>query len=535
MMTPSLRTALIALFALSLTAQPPVVRVTTRLVEINVIVHDRKGQPVADLTKDDFTILDQGQPQKITHFSVESALTPKPSAKPAPKLPPSTFTNRPELRDSAPAAVTAILLDGLNTRFEDQAYARQQLVKFLTTQVQPSDRVALYTLGRNIRVLHDFTSDASSLLRALARQRGEHAADLDASEPADSDTGVEELDAWLNEINQNMAEFYTRNRVRTTLDALQAIAQHMARIPGRKNLIWVSGGFPFSMGLDNMSPGTGERTTFSDEMEITGRTLNSASLAIYPVDARGLVGIPEFSASNRKADLKGGSKALRQIQKTHETMEILAERTGGKAFYNSNDIKGAVRRAIDDSRVTYVVGYHPSHNRWDGEWREIKVKVNRPRVNLAYRRGYHALADRPVTERDRKTALQEALWSTLEATSIGLTVNVRAVSQPQPDMLRVTMGIDSRNVNLEERDGRWTGKLDLLFVQQGGTASRVSAFHDTLDLKLNPETYRTVVQKGIYLAKNIQRLAGAGELRLVVRDASTGAVGSLNIPLKNLP
>ena len=203
-----------------------------------------------------------------------------------------------------------------------------------------------------------------------------------------------------------------------------------------------------------------------------------------------------FGASNRKADLKGG----------------------GKAFYDSNDIHGAVRKAIDDSRVTCVVGYHPSHNQWDGEWPEIKVKVGRP-----------------ATERDRKTALQEALWSTLEATSIGLTVNVRAVSQPQPDSLRVTIGIDSRNVNLEEQDGRWTGKLDLLFVQQGGTAQKVSALHDTLDLKLNPEAYRTVVQKGICLAKNIQRLAGAAELRLVVRDASTGAVGSLTIPLKNIP
>ncbi len=532
-----MRRTLIALFTLSLTAQQqperPVLRVTTRLVQINVIVHDRKGQPVGDLTKDDFIILDKGQEQKITHFSVESALAPKPAAAVA-KLPPSTFTNRPELRANAPAAVTAILLDGLNTRFEDQAYARQQLIRFLTSQVQPNDRVALYTLGRNIRVLHDFTADAGSLLRALARHRGEHSAELDASEPAGSDSGVEELDAWLNEMNQNMAEFYTRNRVRTTLDALQAIAQHMARIPGRKNLIWVSGGFPFSMGLDNMSP-TAERTTFSDEMETTGRALNAASLAIYPVDARGLVAIPEFSASNRKADLSGGSKALQQILKTHETMEVLAERTGGKAFYNTNDIKGAVRRAIDDSRITYVVGYHPSHNQWDGEWREVKVRVRRPHVNVAYRRGYHAIADRPVTERDRKNALQEALWSPLEATSIGLTVNVRPVSTPKPGLLRVTIGIDSRNVNLEERDGRWVGRLDLLLMQQGGSAPKASTFHDTLDLRLTPESYRSVAQKGIYLAKSIEGLAGAAELRVVVRDASTGSVGSVNIALNSVP
>ncbi|MBI4874782.1 MAG: VWA domain-containing protein [Acidobacteria bacterium] len=513
---------------------PPVLRVTTRLVQINVIVHDRKGQPVADLTKDDFVLLDQGREQKLAYFSVESALAPKPGAAPAPKLPPGTFTNRPELRASAPAAVTAILLDGLNTRFEDQAYARQQIVKFLTTQVQPSDRVALYTLGRTIRVLHDFSSDAASLLRVLARHRGEYAADLDASEPAGSDTGMEELDAWLDEVNQNMSEFYTRNRVHTTLEALDAIAQHMARVPGRKNLIWVSGGFPFSIGLDNLGPTTGERTTFSSDLERTGRTLNNASVAIYPVDARGLVGIPEFSASNRKADLRDGSKALRQIQRTHETMEIMAERTGGKAFYNSNDIKGAVRKAIDDSRVTYVLGYYPAHDRWDGEWREIKLRVRRPRVEVSYRRGYHAIPDRPPGPQDRNNALREAVWSPLEATSIGLTVHLRPVEQPKPGLLRVTIGIDSRNVNLEQREGRWTGKLELLFVQGGGTAEKAGSIQDTLNLNLTPETYREAMRKGIYLAKSIERLAGTAEFRLVVRDATTGAVGSVNVPLKDI-
>jgi VWFA-related protein len=140
----------------------PVIRSSTRLVKLSVVVHDKHGNPITGLTKDDFIILDKKKPQKLQVFFTR---TTEPLGHSHEPLPADTFSNR-MADQSAPSSATVILLDGLNTRFPDLAYARAQIVKFLM-QIQPQDRVALYTLGTDLTLVHDFTSDASSLLAAL--------------------------------------------------------------------------------------------------------------------------------------------------------------------------------------------------------------------------------------------------------------------------------------------------------------------------------------------------------------------------------
>jgi VWFA-related protein len=529
----------------------PVVRVTTRLVQVNVIVQDGKGRPVADLTRDDFVLLDGGQQQKISTFSVESSLPPGPVAalKKLPPLPPNIFTNKTDRRPDAPKSVTVVLFDGLNTKFEDQAYARQQVVKYLQ-QVGPEDRVALYALGIELRVLHDFTSDTSVLLQTLARYRGRYSAELDAATPVESDTGDEELDAWLNQTNQTMADFYQINKVNQTCEALQAIANHVARIPGRKNLIWISAGFPIHIGFDeaaeraatqsaNGSIDTSERRTFTEEMERVTRALNEANMAIYPVDARGLMPIPTYAASNQKGfDPRKGNARMpvipQSVYRTHDTMDVLAAQTGGKAFYNGNDLKGAIKRAIDDGRVTYVLGYYPNHGQWDGGFRELKIQVKRPHLNARYRLGYFALPDRTQDEKERRAALQDAVWSPLEATTIGLSARVDPSDTPKPGSVKVYVQVDSKDITLQLQNGRWVGGLDLFFVQQSPEGKNVASMSDGVQLQLTPEVHEKITRTGLILSKNIEVVANSAKLRVVIRDRPSGVVGSLNIPLAKL-
>src|SRR5437588_166212 len=144
----------------------PTIRVTTRLVQVNVVVHDKKGEPVSDLKKEDFTIFEKGKEQKLAVFAVDSITAP---TKAWPALPPNIFSNRVKTADT-PTSITVILFDGLNTRFQDQAYARKQIVKFLS-EIQPHDRVALYLLGTNLRILHDFTNNPDHLPHALSKYR----------------------------------------------------------------------------------------------------------------------------------------------------------------------------------------------------------------------------------------------------------------------------------------------------------------------------------------------------------------------------
>jgi len=523
---------------------PPVMKVTTHLVQVNVVVHGKKNEPLDDLKKEDFKIFDNGQPQQIATFSLESAKLAEEKLQKAPPLPQNTFTNRVELRPKPPNSVTVMLLDGLNTKFEDQTYARQQLIKMLG-QLQPDDRVALYTLGRELKIIHDFTTDASSILRVLGQAKGRINTEVADSNPEEPNTGDDAMDQFMREADQKIADYQTINRVLTTLAALEAIANHVTRIPGRKNLVWISGGFPLQMGLDEFTVSdTQEKRTFSEEMERTAKALNAANLAVYPVDARGLMTDPGLSASGkgnanpRKGPQMGpNTKAMRSIQNTQDTMEALAQRTGGKAYYNSNDLKNAIRGAIDDSKTTYVLGFYPTNTTWDGRFHELKVQTDRKGVNLRHRQGYYAFADQPLTDKEKKAAFQEALWSPLESATLGLTLRL-APNLPKPGKLRVVMLVDVKNVQLEQKDDRWTGRLEILFVQQASADKQPTIVGDQMDVNLKKDTYTAALQHRLLMAKDLE-LADAGyQLKVAIRDANSGNIGSViarTNGLKDLP
>ena len=248
-------------------------RVTTRLVQVNVIVKDKQGNPVTDLTRSDFKLFDQGKEQPISVFSVESNQTLSPPAQP---LPPDTYSNRLEYRDAVPHSATVILLGGLVAR----PYARDQIVKFLS-QLRPQDCVALYTLGGHTRVLHDFSSDAAALIRTLEQYIEEAAARMGAQRGGFGQTKLRY--PAINPAIDSGCDI---------CDALEAIAQHLSRFPGRKSLIWVTGGFYIPTGGPAWP-------SFHAAINRATRALNDANVAVYPVDARGLIGVPMNNAENR--------------------------------------------------------------------------------------------------------------------------------------------------------------------------------------------------------------------------------------------
>jgi VWFA-related protein len=516
--------------------QPQVLKVTTHLVLVNVVVHGKKNEPVTGLKKEDFAIFDDGQRQQVATFAIESSRQPAAGTKQAKLvLPPNTYTNRVDIRPTAPKAVTIMLLDGLNTRFEDQAYAKKQLIAYLK-QLQPEDSVALYALGRNLQILHDFTSNAAVLIDAANKHKGRAATELADSETQDPDTGNDDLDAFISQADQRISDYQTINRVETTLAALEAVANHVAGLAGRKNLIWISGGFPFQIGmLDQIEPGdTRERRTFTEEMERAARAVSTANLAIYPVDARGLVAQPDLSANvrgskNARTPPSGPSKAMERLYETQATMQMIADRTGGKAYYNSNDLKNAIRGAIEDAQVTYVLGYYPTHRTWDGKFHELKVQLpDRKGLNVRHRAGYNALPEVPQGKDDRVTALREAAWSALNATQVGLVARLGR-DIPQPGKLRVVMSIDPHNISLEHKGDRWTGALDLLFVQQPAPDQPTSVLNDSLSLNLTETTYQAAMKSGLRFLKDLDLATAGYFLRVAVRDAASGNVGSVNI------
>jgi len=517
----------------------PTIRVTTRLVQVSVVVHDKKG-PVADLKKENFSLFDRGKEQKIAVFAVDSIDAP-PKAWPA--VPPNLFSNRMRRADT-PTSITVILFDGLNTKIQDQAYARKQILKFLD-QIQPNDRVALYLLGGDLRILHDFTNDPDHLAKALAKYHGRISGELDAADPAPRDpTGNDDLDQFLQNSDQTMSDFYNVNRAVFTLDAMEAIAHHLASLPGRKNLVWVSGGFPFTLGLEpgdfSLDNPNREHRTFADETDRVARAMNDANIAIYPVDARGLMTDPAMSASSARLPSpipRGRNPAPPRIfvPANHDTMQILAERSGGRAYINTNDLTSAMRDALNDGKVTYTLGFYPASDDWDGKFHDVKVKVDRGGVDVRYRKGFVAYNEHPPTPKQLKDELQNAVHSPLEATGIGVNARVDVVDQPKPGTLRLITQVDQTNFKLEQNLDRWVGALEILYVQYAADGKVLNADAQTVNMNLGKERYDDIQKRGFLYSKTVEPLAGADRLRIVVMDHTSGNIGSLQIPIGKKP
>jgi VWFA-related protein len=525
----------------------PAIKVTTRLVQVNVVVHDKKGEPVGDLTKDDFILLDKGQEQKIQFFSKESSETVPTNT---PPLPPGVVSNRYTNFTSGgqshlaplPTALTVILLDGLNTAFTDQHYAKEALIKFLN-QIQPGDRVAIYTLTNGLRVLHDFTADTESLLAVLAKHRNQESSALSASSYDDANTGDDNLDAFLDRSNDAIANFYQARRVETTLSALEAIARHLAGMPGRKNLIWLSGGFPVIVGQNVDGSLSNDFQTFSDQIQRAMRTINDVGLAIYPVDARGLMGpfatMPSMSPSsrggnpNRRGPQPVDQRAQNQMLQTQGTMREIADGTGGRAFINTNDLTGAIRRAMSDARVTYVLAYTPSHDQWDGKFREIKIKLKRPSLEARYRKGYYAYPENPTNPQLRQAILRDAAVTPLQST--GLSLLARVSETPSPDNRRtdVRLVMDAGEIATgRNADGKHEATIDLLLIAFDDTGKVLHQVGRTMQLSLDEEQYTQLRKNGIVLDLDSEAPEKSTRVRLIAHDVSSGSVGSIDLPFK---
>jgi VWFA-related protein len=519
--------------------EPAVLRVTTRMVEVQVLVHDKQGRPVSGLSKNDFVLTDRGQPQKISLFAVESSRTSPPPPTP---LPPNLFSNLLP-RGAVPATTaTVVLFDKLNTSTEDQNYARRELVKFLK-QTGPKERIAVATLDHDLHMLAGFSAEPQARLDAVAADYGRTSQLLERSDverdlpgSLDGSNKLLEAEKKLAESDSRNAELATIARVDHTLQALEAIARYLSHLPGRKNLVWISGSFPFSMGYQADSVGDRDNAwrfeglSFFPRVARTARSLTDGNVAVYPVDARGLTGVPMADSSVGFGYAVDGAAIPSSVVQAQESMKTLAELTGGRAFTGTNDLSGAIGQALEDSTLVYVLGYQPSHDEWDGKFRPIEVRVKRQGLKVQHRRGYFAFAEEP--EKSREASLVEACWSPLDATGIGLVASVTPAEAPRTNQWKVLLLLDAQHITMESRERNWCGTLDLLFVERDAEGKDLSVIKTTLPMRLTQASFEELLRQGARLTKYLDVIPSAVRLRIAVRDRPSGMLGSITIPLK---
>ena len=399
----------------------PTIRSTSELVVVDVVATDAQQNPIRHLTQSDFTILEDGHPQKVKVFEEHAAGMPAQLA-PLPKFAPGKFTNY----SVAPAngALNIILLDKLNTPMNAQGVVRNEVLKYLK-EAPAGTRVAIFALTTRLVLLQGFTSDPALLRALVAGKKGipgssplltdsASASELDGSDQVadtlnDALGNSPDASTVLGNLQQFEAEqqsFQTMLRVRYTVDAFNQLARYLSNLPGRKNLIWFSGSFPISIlpDADLQNPFAAVASA-EDEFRTTVNLLARSQVAVYPIDARGLMTSPLLNASNNGRSFlknpggfaKADDKFSQQTIAEQGTMKQMAEATGGKAFVNTNDLKSAISKAMEDGSNYYTLAYAPSNQSQNGNYRKIEVKFDHPGVKLAYRRGY--FADEPSTSR----------------------------------------------------------------------------------------------------------------------------------------
>jgi VWFA-related protein len=516
-----MRRALILLtIAPLLKPQTPRIHVDTRLVEVNVIVRDKNNRPVEGLTKSDFKIWDRDKPQNISMFSAISLAQP-PRVFPA--LPPGIYTNRPEQLGGAPPAITVVLLDALNTELQDQARAKQEFMKFLR-QLRPEDRVAIYVLGRQLRVLHDFTNDTRSLLDVLAKYSG--------SIPSATVGSGGAFGGWLEEKSSPFSQQDIINRVHDTVAAMEAISNHIGHLGGRKNLIWITGSFPFILGGPlTFAPATQHEA----EIARAVRAMNDANIAVYPVDAHGVIttpgGIaavpPPLPSAPRNVPRPRPSVSPESV----DTMNLIAQNTGGRAFYNTNAMDHAIRDAIDDAQLTYTLAFYADASARESEFRKLKVEVDRKGVELRYRRGYLAMPAAPASQDDREAAINDAIWSPLDAASISLAGRVTRLPAPNADSVQVVLSADPAGLTFPESDGKFNLSVEFTFALLSKGGAVVGAVRQEKVLDLTAEQHEQFM-KNFVVDKTIELYPETAQMRVVLLDRNSGRLGSLTLPVK---
>ena len=544
--------------------QETVIRSSVRLVQVSVVVEDKKGNPVTGLKQEDFTVLDEGKPQKIAFFTaaVPPPATPaseQPSSKPVRLLPANAFTNLYDLKgQDPPGAVTVVLFDSLNTAPQDQSFVRKEVIHFLQT-LKPQDHVAVYGLTTQLLILHDFTRDSADLVAAANRYSPKELAAFDATHTPDIDLASLGADPvqWamlqnsINNANGIIGDQYTKDRVAMTVEAMNEIANHVSSIPGRKSIVWISGGLPIQTGsaklgkpgyggpsgigatTDNRLPQHDRALVKFDEMvRQVADTLNRSNIAMYAIDAKGVELDPAMDFSKRAALLgdqvrERDTSVLNAEQDARDSSKLLADRTGGLAFFGNNDVRGAVRRAFDDGRYAYNIAFYPNHGQWDGKFREIKIQ-SKAGLRLRYRSGYYASPDRASSKAEIADVLQQAAESPLDSTNLGMIISGKGAKDSRAVELHI--GIDPKQLLLQSSGDRRKGAVDLFFLQRDAAGKRVAAEEQHLELNIEEKQYEYLSKVAMVLDRHVTIAPQSTELRVVLRDAGSGSLGSVTLP-----
>ncbi|MGD0901812.1 MAG: VWA domain-containing protein [Terracidiphilus sp.] len=578
-------------------------KLNVRTVLVDVVVTDKKGQAVPGLQKDDFQVFEDGKPQTLTFFEPNFAAdSSAASATPAAALPPNTFTNVPAVAPNE--AVNVLLMDSLNTPVADQSYAHRQMVRYLAS-IPPGIRIGVFLLSEKLRIIQGFTQDAAVMRASIDRLAANPSSSALMPTPLGTaaqntavnmimaqanDTGSTQLAAMASALQQfedQQAGFEANERESMTLDALQQIARYLAGIPGRKNLIWFAGSVPLCLqAVVSATELTQNGCPYAEKRQKTLTMLADSRVSIYPIAAGGLqpdsiytadappasasVGAAGTSSSNAnpnapqtpsttqfQALIAAQSTSLNadasQRALTQQEMDQLAEATGGKAIYESNDIKKSITDDIDNGSRYYTLAYTPGNREETGREHRILVKTVSGDYRLSYRRSY--LEETPKELRAAEAApAKDPLRPMMDRgmpdfTQLRYRMRVLPSTPPADapragDSPALSAPLTRYTVNFSLAtdglalvpgpDGVRHGTIEVALVVYNQAGKPLNWETRSIGLAIRPEQMAFAQNSGIPFHFDIDAPPGDVYLRTGIYDASSSRAGTLEIPLTSI-
>ncbi|MCM3880135.1 MAG: VWA domain-containing protein [Vicinamibacterales bacterium] len=535
----------------------PTFRVASTLIELTMTARDGNGNPVTDLRQDEIVITENGKPREVAFFRFEGAIDNAPAfvAKP---LPPAVFTNRIEYTPGPPRNITAIVIDAVNTRPEDQMTVRSQVLSYLST-IPVDARIALYRAGERVHILHDFTDDIASLRARMSKQALEATiqtqTNITVEKPDIQDFLRQAFDSEYLQVlelsNKEIARFEELSnqqiqdrRSNLTLASLEALGDHLAGIPGRKSVVWITAGTPMA----TIGAGDPWLKTYERAIRDTSQRLATQGVTLYPVEATGLRPVELKLTASGRGDSRGSVSPTAQRAATTganqpaslaalsttpdqvrlpSALDLLADVTGGRFLRNTNDLTAGMKAAASDLRSSYSLGFYTPEDA-DDKWHPFKVQVRRPGVKIVSRQGYLGVAPKQPREwqaSDWRDAANNPLRST------GVRIEVRCVLAS--GVVRAEVQLAADDLHLREMGAGLVAEFEIAVAEK--TADGLSGLrHEALAFQLDARQAQDPSAAKVRFPKQWPIAPTTTMLRLIVYDRFSDRYGTVDVPVSHL-
>ncbi|MEP6714703.1 MAG: VWA domain-containing protein [Terriglobia bacterium] len=502
----------------------------SNLVVVDVNVKDKAGKPIEGLKLDDFTVLEDGKPQKVTVFeyqqlTMEAAPPPALKLEDELKLPEAAKTT---ITSSTPGHIQfhdkrllVFFFDFSSMGVPEQLRAQDASVDYLNKHITKDDMVAVMLYTGTIQVLTDFTDDRDVLSRVIRTLPIGESSELAGLADTGDDNGEDTGAAFV----ADETEFNIFNTDQK-LAAIEKAAKMLSTFPEKKALVYFSAGAS-KTGVDNQA-----------QLEASINAAMKANLTIYAIDTRGLMADPPgggaSKAASRGAGIFNGSAYNSQragINNSQETLFTLAEETGGKAFLDSNDIGAGITQAQEGMGSYYLLGYYSTNGAQDGKYRRITIKLNNKiSAKLEHRPGYYAgKVWGRLNAQDKDQQLKEALSTGDPATDLPLALQVDYFRvSPTAYFVPVSIKVPGSVIAMAAKGGASVTQIDFVGQILDERRATVGSVQDKIHIQLDQGNAAKLGRKSFQYDAGFTLEPGRYRMKFVVRENISGKMGTFD-------